>query len=105
MWITELKTTAEGMNLVGFSLTRNRIPRLAELFDKAIIQQVTVQRIRNQDVYRFEMAISLTDEMPELVKKFLQQAEQKRVSALKDTSATSQSFVASERVAFHPVKH
>ncbi len=55
IWITSLRTADQNVTLTGISLTREEIPRLANLFSDAHIQQVSETEIRTQPVYSFSM--------------------------------------------------
>ncbi|MDP8209120.1 MAG: hypothetical protein P9L92_20825 [Candidatus Electryonea clarkiae] len=56
LWFTEI--TGEENNIVtlkGYSIFRNRIPRLVMSLGKASLKKVEVQEIRGKTVYRFEI--------------------------------------------------
>ncbi len=60
LWILEVNTTGDGgggLRIQGYSIFRSRIPRFANLFDNAILQEVTVQEIRERIVYRFTVVV------------------------------------------------
>ncbi|MCH8927846.1 MAG: tetratricopeptide repeat protein [Candidatus Marinimicrobia bacterium] len=57
IWLTEMNTRANGIDISGFSLYRNRIHRLASQFIGATIQSVTPAQIRDKPVYRFQMLL------------------------------------------------
>ncbi|MEX0684668.1 MAG: hypothetical protein WD267_06235 [Balneolales bacterium] len=59
-WITQLRSTDEGMIIEGYSLYRNRIPRLANVFERATVQSVTEGEMRETKIYRF---VILVDEI------------------------------------------
>jgi hypothetical protein len=87
VWITDVRATSEGMALHGYALYRARIPRLAQLLGNARINLVTVQKIRSETVYRFEMEARIPAEVPEIVNQMLQRAAAKQV-VNPDTSLT-----------------
>jgi Tfp pilus assembly protein PilN len=65
IWLTDLNGNQEGaVNMNGYAVYRTRIPRLSTLFENALLQEVTVQQIREQTVYRYRI-----DVPPQLVKK------------------------------------
>ncbi len=55
IWITSLRTVDQNISLTGISLSREDIPRLANLFSDAHIQQVSETEIRTQPVYSFAL--------------------------------------------------
>jgi hypothetical protein len=58
LWITEFNAGKEtSVVLTGFTVYRTRIPRIAALFDNATLKEVTVQAIRNQEVYKYTIDI------------------------------------------------
>lgn len=65
LWILDVQShgeQGEGLEINGYSIYRSRIPRFANLFDNAILQEVLVQEIRGRMVYRFKVIIEDTDE-------------------------------------------
>jgi len=87
LWITNVRTTNEGMSLSGYALYRSRIPRLAQLLGNAKVTQVMVQKIRGETVYRFEMEARVKEEVPEIVNRMIQRAAV-RQSVPVDSSTT-----------------
>ena len=66
VWLTDLNSRQDGIQLSGFSLYRNRVPRFAALFADASILSVTPATIRGKDVYRFSLQVSsVTDDISE----------------------------------------
>ena len=67
IWLTDMNAGEDG-NLVmnGFAVYRTRIPRLATLFDNSLLQEVNVQEIREQTVYRYKIAVppGMTEQIP-----------------------------------------
>lgn len=63
IWITELiQTSDKQATLKGYSVYRNRIPRLSEAIGGGALKKVMVQEIRDQTVYYFEMNANLPSE-------------------------------------------
>jgi hypothetical protein len=56
-WITNMRTIKTGIILQGFSLYRDRIPRIANLFKNAELQKVVVTNIRKTTAYKFTIFI------------------------------------------------
>jgi hypothetical protein len=58
IWFTNVKSTPNsGMIFDGISVYRARVPRVANLFSDAILRKVTTKKIRDKDVYEFEIEI------------------------------------------------
>lgn len=58
IWLTDFNGAQEGsVNLNGYAVYRTRIPRLSTLFENALLQEVTVQSIREQTVYRYKIDV------------------------------------------------
>lgn len=68
IWLTSMSSVKEGVMLQGYSLYRNRIPRLADLFGSAVLQNVKINDVRKIRTYSFTIIVQ---------------------KALKDTSAYS----------------
>jgi len=69
IWLTDLASGADGnMDLNGFALYRTRIPRLSTLFENALLEEVNVQEIRKETVYKYrikvppQLAAAVTDQ-------------------------------------------
>jgi hypothetical protein len=45
------------MDLNGFALYRTRIPRLSTLFESALLEEVNVQEIRKETVYKYRIKV------------------------------------------------
>lgn len=56
-WVTQIRSANEGIIIEGYSLYRNRIPRLANKFDKATVQSVTEGEMRNKKIYRYVILV------------------------------------------------
>jgi Tfp pilus assembly protein PilN len=58
IWLTDVAAAESGpMTLNGFTVYRTRIPRLSSLFDNSLLQEVNVQEIREQTVYRYKIEV------------------------------------------------
>jgi hypothetical protein len=58
LWITEFTAGKEtSIVMTGFTVYRTRIPRMAALFDNATLKEVSVQSIRDQEVYKYTIDI------------------------------------------------
>lgn len=58
IWLSDMTGGKEAdMMLNGFTTYRTRIPRLATLFDDALLEEVSVQEIREQTVYRYRIKV------------------------------------------------
>ncbi|MCF7822727.1 MAG: LysM peptidoglycan-binding domain-containing protein [Candidatus Marinimicrobia bacterium] len=58
VWFSDLQSMDKGIELVGYSLYRNRIPRLIEYFEEAEISSVVPVDVRGKTVYRFSLSIN-----------------------------------------------
>ncbi len=60
-WFTDMSTAEGGskVNLLGYSVYRNRIPRFIEALGGATLKRVEVQEIREKRVYRFEIEVKV----------------------------------------------
>jgi Tfp pilus assembly protein PilN len=58
IWLTDLSSGTDGnMDLNGFALYRTRIPRLSTLFENALLEEVNVQEIRKETVYKYRIKV------------------------------------------------
>jgi hypothetical protein len=58
IWLTEFTSGSDAViKMNGFTVYRTRIPRLATLFDNALLKEVNVQAIREQTVYRYSIEV------------------------------------------------
>jgi hypothetical protein len=58
IWLVDLNGGKEAEIMVnGFTTYRTRIPRLAALFDNALLEEVNVQEIRKQTVYKYRIKV------------------------------------------------
>ncbi len=58
VWIKDV--TARGdttLQMTGYTLFRQRIPRIANMFENATLQSVDIENIRGKDVYRFSLVV------------------------------------------------
>jgi len=61
-WITELTQRADSsIDLGGTSLSRGKIQRISNIFEKAALQSVQVDSIRGQEVYKFKVNVLKVD--------------------------------------------
>ena len=56
-WITSLSESNEGAFLQGYTLNRNRIPRIVNIFEEATLLNVNVEEMREKDVYNFSILV------------------------------------------------
>ena len=58
IWLTDLSSGTDGnMDLNGFALYRTRIPRFSTLFENALLEEVNVQEIRKETVYKYRIKV------------------------------------------------
>lgn len=58
IWVSELAAPKEGViGLTGYAQYRMRIPRFTGLFDNAVLKEVTVQAIRDQEVFHYSIEV------------------------------------------------
>jgi hypothetical protein len=58
IWLTDMTASPTGdMMMNGFTTYRTRIPRLSTLFDDALLEEVNVQEIRKQTVYKYRIKV------------------------------------------------
>ncbi|MDZ7715003.1 MAG: hypothetical protein U5J95_02205 [Balneolaceae bacterium] len=56
-WITSMNQSNEGTFIEGYTLYRNRIPQIVDLFSEATLLNVTIQNVREQEVFQFSIII------------------------------------------------
>ena len=62
IWIKDLVSKPDGtIELTGYALYRQRIPRIVNMFEKATLQSVTMEKIREKDVHRFILTVQKID--------------------------------------------
>ncbi len=62
LWIKQLTSNADGtMDMDGFTTSRQRIPRIANMFEKATLQSVMSDSLRGQDIYQFKFKVEKID--------------------------------------------
>jgi Tfp pilus assembly protein PilN len=64
LWVTDFNAGQGGsstLNLIGYTTYRTRIPRFSAIFDNAVLKEVTVQSIRDQEVYKYSLDIPATE--------------------------------------------
>jgi Tfp pilus assembly protein PilN len=58
IWLTDMTGgTAGDLTMNGFAVYRTRIPRLSTLFDNALLEEVNVQEIREETVYKYRIKV------------------------------------------------
>lgn len=63
VWIKDMVAKADSsVELTGYSMYRQRIPRIASMFEEATLQSVDVENIRGKDVYKFILVIKKVDQ-------------------------------------------
>lgn len=65
LWVTNMNSSGEGMDLQGYSLYRDRITRLADVFHHATVSDVREGEMRGATVYRFTLNVEQIVENPE----------------------------------------
>jgi len=62
VWIKTIAAKGDSsIELMGYTLYRQRIPRIANMFENATLQTVGMEKIREKDVYRFVVLINSFD--------------------------------------------
>ncbi|MBW7888649.1 MAG: hypothetical protein H3C35_09865, partial [Bacteroidetes bacterium] len=62
VWIKDITAKADGtIELIGYSVYRERIPKIVTMFESATLQSVDIETIRGKDVYRFLLLIKKID--------------------------------------------
>jgi hypothetical protein len=62
VWIKDMVARVDSsIELNGYSVYRQRIPRIATMFEEATLQSVDMENIRGKDVYRFNLVIKKID--------------------------------------------
>ena len=57
-WITSMTQAQNGTFVEGYSLYRNRIPRVVNIFADATLLNVTIEEMREQEVFRFSILVN-----------------------------------------------
>lgn len=57
-WVTSMTQAQNGTFVEGYTLYRNRIPRVVNIFEEATLLNVTIEDIREQEVFRFSILVS-----------------------------------------------
>lgn len=63
-WLISLRSTKSGLQIQGYSLYRNRIPQITDLFYDATLDNVTTEEMRDLEVYRFSITVRKIVEDP-----------------------------------------
>lgn len=62
VWVRDILTRPDStIELTGYTLYRPRIPRIANMFEKATLQSVELEEIRGKTVYKFVLTIQKLD--------------------------------------------
>jgi len=56
-WITSLSESDKGTLIQGYSLYRNRVPKIVNIFDEATLLSVNDETIRDKQVYSFSILV------------------------------------------------
>jgi hypothetical protein len=56
-WLTSFSQDGDGMMIQGYSLYRNRIPRIVNIFEEATLLNVAIEAIREKELFRFSILI------------------------------------------------
>jgi len=56
-WITTMRFTEEGLYFEGYTLYRNRVPRIVNIFADATLMNVSIDEVREQEVFRFVVLV------------------------------------------------
>lgn len=56
-WITALRSGKKGTIIYGYSLYRDRIPKLTRIFKNAKLQSVQTEKVRTKTIYKFKMVV------------------------------------------------
>ncbi|MFH5885800.1 PilN domain-containing protein [Halalkalibaculum sp. DA3122] len=56
-WFTGMQNNQDGTSLNGYALYRNQIPDIVDIFADATLLNVSIEEIREQEVYRFSIRI------------------------------------------------
>lgn len=78
-WLTSLSKTQDGTFIEGYTMYRSRIPAIVDLFAEATLLNVSVEEIREEEMYRFSMIVKqfaedpsvYSPEKPESIEKIL----------------------------------
>ena len=59
IWIKDVVARTDGsVQLTGYSVYRQRIPRIASMFEQATLQSVDMEEIRGKQVYKFQLVVN-----------------------------------------------
>ncbi|MDZ7693844.1 MAG: hypothetical protein U5K69_22440 [Balneolaceae bacterium] len=56
-WFTGMQHNEQGMQLSGYTLFRNQVPQIVNIFSEATLQNVTTEQLREAEVYRYSIVI------------------------------------------------
>ena len=71
VWISQVKNVDDGFMLQGYSMTRDRIPKVTNLFKRADLKAVSATEMRNVKLYKFTIKVYyyFTDDLESIYKK------------------------------------
>lgn len=56
-WFTGMQQNQQGVQLSGYTLFRNQVPLIVNIFSEATLQNVAIEEIRETEVFRFSIVI------------------------------------------------
>ncbi len=56
-WFTSMTKTQEGTFIEGYTLYRNRVPSIVNVFAEATLLNVSIDEIREEEIYRFSILV------------------------------------------------
>jgi hypothetical protein len=65
-WLTDMRPVNEGMYIEGYTLYRNRIPQVVNIFDQATLLNVSIQEEREKEIFNFSIVIKEFAEDPSI---------------------------------------
>ncbi len=57
VWMSQLRTAGDGITVQGYTMTRNRAPRVTNMFKAAELKAVSVDEMRGTKLYKFVIKI------------------------------------------------
>lgn len=56
-WFTGMQNNDDGASINGYTLYRNQVPNVVDIFAEATLMSVNIEEIREQEVYRFSIKV------------------------------------------------
>lgn len=56
-WFTSMSKTQDGTFIEGYTLYRNRVPAIVDLFAEATLLNVSIEQVREEEIFRFSMIV------------------------------------------------